>query len=144
MRIMKNPLIIITIALLSACTSVYDVSNSSALEAEIGEKILKVNAFICKVDERALFEKDLPKFRIIKNYGFDRCPLGEHITSLEKGTKIYIVSASHRSHWGLFHTDHWYLVGSTKAKGKKYSFYNYLGLTTNGVPPEKTETVALW
>ncbi|MAD40957.1 MAG: hypothetical protein CL623_00990 [Arcobacter sp.] len=144
MRIMKTLLTVIIISLLSACTSVYDVTSSPVLETEIGEKILSVDAFICKLDKRSSFAKGLPKYRIIKNYGFDKCPLGEHITSLEKGTIIQINSASHRSHWGLFHSDHWYLIGSVQLNGKNYDFYNYLGLTTNGLPPEKTQIELLW
>jgi len=144
MRTMKTLLIIITIALLIACTSVHDVSNVSPFQTKIGAKTLIVNAFICKVDERGSFAKGLPKYRIIKNNGFEKCPLGEHINSLQKGEVVHITSASHRSHWGLFHSDHWYLVGSAIVNGKKHNFYNYLGLTTNGLPPDRVETVVLW
>ena len=70
MRTMKTLLINITIALLTACTSVHDVSNVSPFQTKIGAKTLIVNAFICKVDERGSFAKGLPKYRIIKNIIF--------------------------------------------------------------------------
>ena len=72
-------------------------------------------------------QKAYPSIVLLKNNGFEKCPLGEHITSLQKGEVVHITSASHRSHWGLFHSDHWYLVGSAILNGKKHNFYNYLG-----------------
>ncbi|WP_182725398.1 hypothetical protein [Pseudoalteromonas sp. SG43-3] len=142
---MNNLLICSLIILLVSCTTIKNVSDSSQFEGDIGIKYLEKNAFICTVDNNAMFTKGLPVNELYENHGFKSCPRGMDVASLLKGAEIKVSEASHSSHFGLVsYTDHWYFVGSADIGGKMVSFYYYLGLTTDGKPPVNYKNNLLW
>ncbi|MCX2778967.1 hypothetical protein [Microbulbifer thermotolerans] len=142
---MNNLLICGLIIFLVGCTTIKNVSDSSQFEGDMGIKHLKKNAFICSVDNDAMFAEGLPENELYENHGFKSCPLGTDVAYLLKGAEIKVSEVSHRSHFGLVsYTDHWYFVGSADIGGKTVSFYFYLGLTTDGKPPENYRDNLLW
>ncbi|QYJ72347.1 hypothetical protein K0H59_04630 [Shewanella sp. FJAT-51649] len=142
---MNNFLIFSLTIILAGCTTIKNVSDRYQFEGDIGIKHLVKNAFICSIDNNAMFARGLPVNELYENHGFESCPLGVDVASLIKGTEIKVSEASHRSHFGLVsYTDHWYFVGSADIGGKMVSFYYYLGLTTDGKPPANYKDNLLW
>lgn len=131
--------------ILTGCTSIKNVSDSSLFKGNVGIKHLVKNAFICAVDNNAVFAKGLPVNELYENHGFKSCPRGTDVASLIEGAEIKVSEASHRSYFGIVsYTDHWYFVGSADTGGKTVSFYYYLGLTTDGKPPVNYKDNLLW
>ena len=144
MRQIFLPLLILCI---TSCTTINNVSKSSDFKSEIGSKVLMKNAFVCEIniDNRGLFEQELPKNELYENHGFKSCPFGKDVASLKIGAKVSIDEASYREHFGLVsYTDHWYLVGSTNVNDTKVHFYFKLGLTTDSRPPNDFKDKLLW
>lgn len=142
---MNNLPICSLIILLVGCTTIKNVSDSSQFGGDIGIKHLEKNAFICSVDNNAMFTKGLPVNELYENHGFKSCPYGMDVASLLKGAEIKVSEVSHRSHFGLVsYTDHWYFVGSAVIDGKTVNFHYYLGLTTDGKPPANYKDNLLW
>jgi hypothetical protein len=131
--------------LLVSCTTIKNVSQLPEFDAELGERILVKEAFICEDNDKAMFEHSLPNNMMYENNGFKLCPRGKHVASINKGVKVTISEASYRSHFGVVsYTDHWYLIGSTDIENKQINFYIYLGLTTDGKPPNDYINKLLW
>jgi len=145
MNLMNRLLIGSLIFLVASCSTVKNVSNSSQFKDDLGLKHLVKKAFICLVENNAIYAKDLPVNELYENHGFESCPYGTDVASLPKGAEIRVSEISHRSHFGLVsYTDHWYFIGSTNTNGKTVNFYYYLGLTTDGRPPENYKDHLLW
>jgi len=139
-----NYLTVIICLFFTGCTTITNVSNSEVFISEIGKKELIKKAFICEVENTALPRKELPKNVIYQNHGFEECPRGKHIASLDKGFILDITEISYRLHFGLFFTEHWFMVGKMNIDGENMDFYYRIGITTTGHPPIAYKEDLLW
>ena len=116
---------------MGGCVSVSDVTESNDYFRFVGEKKLVVEAFLCTNPSGV---RGVPESQLYRNYGFEVCPLGEHVASFPTGTNVDVNRVIVVTSGGLKTSSRWLIIGEV-AEERFYFSYGH-GYLEEGKPWE--------